>query len=198
MDQRIQAYGGKLTDKDYAALLKLSVDYGQKAVVTSVLEVSLHRQCSFESARLYLLQAKAPLLPVNAPIRADPNLPPSAEMLFQALSSRHECGSTIITTNLAFSQWTKIFGDAMLSAATSDRMTHKSHGGSISDYHVAHSSIDISTRGMWVYNILRLHSVYRRICVKNMSLSTKNYYLFCYVAIIIGPACKLQPKLARS
>lgn len=52
---------------------------------------------------------------------------PSAEMLFQALSSRHERGSTIITTNLAFSQWTEIFGDAMLTAATVDRMTHKSH-----------------------------------------------------------------------
>ena len=31
---------------------------------------------------------------------------PSAEMLFQALSSRHERGSTIVTTNLAFSEWT--------------------------------------------------------------------------------------------
>jgi len=48
-------------------------------------------------------------------------------MLFQALSSRHERGSTIVTTNLAFSQWTEIFGDAMLTAATVDRMTHKSH-----------------------------------------------------------------------
>jgi DNA replication protein DnaC len=51
----------------------------------------------------------------------------SAEMLFQALSSRHERGSTIITTNLAFSQWTEIFGDPMLTAATVDRLTHKSH-----------------------------------------------------------------------
>lgn len=52
---------------------------------------------------------------------------PSAEMLFQALSLRHERGSTIVTTNLAFSEWTEIFGDAMLTAATVDRMTHKSH-----------------------------------------------------------------------
>ena len=75
MDQRIQAYGAKLTDKDYVAVLKLSVDYGQEAVVRAVLEASLHGQYSFEAARLYLLQAKAPLLPVNAPIKVDPKLP---------------------------------------------------------------------------------------------------------------------------
>lgn len=52
---------------------------------------------------------------------------PSAELLFQALSARNERGSTIVTTNLEFSRWTEIFGDAMLTAATVDRMTHKSH-----------------------------------------------------------------------
>lgn len=52
---------------------------------------------------------------------------PSAELLFQVLSSRNERGSLVITTNLEFSRWTEIFGDAMLTAATVDRMTHRSH-----------------------------------------------------------------------
>lgn len=57
------------------AVLKLSVDYGQEAVVKAVLEASQHGQYSFEAARLYLLQAKAPFLPVKAPIKVDPKLP---------------------------------------------------------------------------------------------------------------------------
>ncbi len=52
---------------------------------------------------------------------------PSAELLFQILSSRNERGSVIITTNLEFSRWTEIFGDPMLTAATVDRITHKAH-----------------------------------------------------------------------
>lgn len=52
---------------------------------------------------------------------------PSAELLFQVLSSRNERGSVIITTNLEFSRWTEIFGDPMLTAAIVDRMTHRSH-----------------------------------------------------------------------
>jgi len=52
---------------------------------------------------------------------------PSAELLFQMLSSRNERGSIIVTTNLEFSRWTEIFGDPMLTAATVDRMTHRSH-----------------------------------------------------------------------
>ncbi|MBS3889133.1 MAG: ATP-binding protein, partial [Firmicutes bacterium] len=32
-----------------------------------------------------------------------------------------------VSTNLEFSRWTEIFCDPMLTAATVDRMTHKSH-----------------------------------------------------------------------
>ncbi|MFA7201349.1 MAG: IS21-like element helper ATPase IstB [Bacteroidales bacterium] len=49
----------------------------------------------------------------------------SAELLFQALSNRHELGSVLITTNLPFSQWTELFGDSSLTAALVDRLAHK-------------------------------------------------------------------------
>jgi len=47
-----------------------------------------------------------------------------AQLLFQVFSERYERGSVIITTNLPFAQWTQVFGDASLTAALLDRLTH--------------------------------------------------------------------------
>lgn len=51
----------------------------------------------------------------------------SAELMFQVLAERHERGSVILTTNLGFADWTQVFGDATLTAALLDRLTHKAH-----------------------------------------------------------------------
>jgi DNA replication protein DnaC len=50
-----------------------------------------------------------------------------AELLFQVLAERHERGSTIITSNLGFADWTQVFGDPTLTAALLDRLTYKAH-----------------------------------------------------------------------
>jgi DNA replication protein DnaC len=50
-----------------------------------------------------------------------------AELLFQVLAERHERKSVIITSNMGFADWTQIFGDANLTAALLDRITHKAH-----------------------------------------------------------------------
>ncbi|CAM2005276.1 IS21-like element helper ATPase IstB [Acanthopleuribacter pedis] len=50
-----------------------------------------------------------------------------AQLLFQVLSERYEHASTLITTNLAFSEWNQVFGDANLTAALLDRVTHHCH-----------------------------------------------------------------------
>jgi len=44
------------------------------------------------------------------------------ELLFDVLSDRHERAATIITSNLAFSEWNRVFGDDKLTAALLDRL----------------------------------------------------------------------------
>jgi DNA replication protein DnaC len=48
------------------------------------------------------------------------------EVLFTLLSERYERKSVIITTNLAFSDWTRIFKDPMTTLAAIDRLVHHS------------------------------------------------------------------------
>jgi DNA replication protein DnaC len=45
------------------------------------------------------------------------------EVLFGLLAERYECGSVMLSSNLAFSGWESIFKDAMMTAAI-DRLIH--------------------------------------------------------------------------
>lgn len=49
------------------------------------------------------------------------------QLIFQILAERHERKPVIITTNMGFGDWTQIFGDAHMTAALLDRVTHKAH-----------------------------------------------------------------------
>ena len=48
------------------------------------------------------------------------------EVLFTLLAERYEQGSVMITSNLPFSKWEKIFKDPMMTAAAVDRIVHHS------------------------------------------------------------------------
>ena len=47
-----------------------------------------------------------------------------AELLFELISQRYERGSTMITSNLPFDEWTEVFGTERLTGALLDRLTH--------------------------------------------------------------------------
>lgn len=49
-----------------------------------------------------------------------------SELLFKVVSDRSERGSVIVTTNLAFSDWTDLFENTTMVAALVDRLTFKS------------------------------------------------------------------------
>jgi|TARA_B100002003_G_scaffold206789_1_gene200762 DNA replication protein DnaC len=50
-----------------------------------------------------------------------------AELLFEVISQAYEHHSLMLTTNLAFEEWTETFGSERLTGALLDRLTHRCH-----------------------------------------------------------------------
>ena len=126
--ENVIALGNSGTGKTHVALA-LGLAACQKGLtVTFSTAASLVNQLMEARDERRLLRLQRDLAAVKLLIVDElgyvPLSPTGAELLFEVFSQRYERGSTIVTSNLPFEDWTQVLGSERLTGALLDRLTH--------------------------------------------------------------------------
>ena len=99
-----------------------------KALFTTAMDMINHLIAAEADHSLLkkLLYYQSPVLLVIDEIGYLPLGSQGSNLFFQVISQRHEQCSTIITTNLAFAEWGKIFDSTTVATAIADRLVYNS------------------------------------------------------------------------
>ncbi|SDB74630.1 IS21-like element helper ATPase IstB [Belnapia rosea] len=129
--ENIIALGNSGTGKSHVALgLGLAACQRGFSVVFTTAAALVHQLMEArDEKRLLRLQRElqvARLLIIDE-LGYVPLSPTGAELLFEVFSQRYEHGSTIVTSNLPFEEWTAVLGSERLTGALLDRLTHHVH-----------------------------------------------------------------------
>ena len=116
----------------------LSMALGYKAIMNNVktkfitaADLMLQLSTAYQQGKLKTYMQRVILAPKLLIIDEIGYLPfgrEEANLFFNVIAKRYEKGSTILTSNLPFSQWSKSFADDVtLTAAMLDRLLHHCH-----------------------------------------------------------------------
>jgi DNA replication protein DnaC len=129
--ENIIALGNSGTGKSHVALgLGLAAcQRGFSVVFTTAAQLVHQLMEARDERRLLRLQRElqAARLLIIDELGYVPLSPTGAELLFEVFSQRYEHGSTIVTSNLPFEEWTSVLGSERLTGALLDRLTHHVH-----------------------------------------------------------------------
>jgi len=144
--ENIIALGNSGTGKSHVALgLGLAAcQKGFSVVFTTAAQLVHQLMEARDEKRLLRLQRElqAARLLIIDELGYVPLSPTGAELLFEVFSQRYEHGSTIVTSNLPFEEWTAVLGSERLTGALLDRLTHHVHILTMNgeSYRLAHST----------------------------------------------------------